>query len=257
VLVCLIAGLILLLLFLFSSYEPHIEISFYSRQWIQGEVDSIQPLSGCFERAEKEGVYNVTERVWQKTSTWDIHAGLAMGRGMDCYDFAGIIGRRGRGEDDTKPVPAEERTLFHTYWRTDLVPFGPRQEYMLKSFFATQPLHKFKLILWSNGDLTTNAIVYDYMRRFPNSFDVKQADMKAMARGTSLEGTDKLDTKDTRAWVDGDLLRLLLLWNYGGVWVDMDSLLTRNLEPLLEHEFVTQWDCYSQFSFSLYRLIPD
>jgi hypothetical protein len=84
---------------------------------------------------------------------------------------------------------------------------------MLKSFFATQPLHKFKLILWSNGDLTNNPIVYDYMRRFPNSFDVKRADM---ARGTSLEGTDKLDTKDTRAWVYGDLLRLL------------------------EHEFVTQ-----------------
>jgi hypothetical protein len=26
--------------------------------------------------------------------------------------------------------------------------------------------------------------------------------------------------------------------------VDMDTLLTRDLTPLLEHEFVTQWDCY-------------
>ncbi|KXN89343.1 hypothetical protein AN958_05841 [Leucoagaricus sp. SymC.cos] len=26
----------------------------------------------------------------------------------------------------------------------------------------------------------------------------------------------------------------------------MDSLLTRDLEPLLEHEFVTQWDCYDK-----------
>jgi hypothetical protein len=24
----------------------------------------------------------------------------------------------------------------------------------------------------------------------------------------------------------------------------MDTLLTRDLTPLLEHEFVTQWDCY-------------
>ena len=24
----------------------------------------------------------------------------------------------------------------------------------------------------------------------------------------------------------------------------MDMLLTRDLSPLLEHEFVTQWDCY-------------
>jgi mannosyltransferase OCH1-like enzyme len=37
-----------------------------------------------------------------------------------------------------------------------------------------------------------------------------------------------------------------LLWAYGGVWIDMDSLLTRDLEPLLEHEFVTQWDCYGK-----------
>lgn len=189
-------------------------------------------------------MYNVTERVWQKTSTWDVHAGLAMGRGMDCYDFAGIIGSRQTHLNNNKN--SEDRTFFHTYWRTDLVPFGPRQEYMLKSFFATQPLDKTKLILWSNGDLSTNAIVREYMNRFPDSFAVKQADMKGMARGTPLDGTDKLDTKDTRAWVDGDLLRLLALWNFGGVWVDMDSLLTRSLEPLLEHEFVTQWDCYSQ-----------
>jgi len=33
---------------------------------------------------------------------------------------------------------------------------------------------------------------------------------------------------------------------YGGVWVDMDSLMTRDLEPLFEHEFVTQWDCYDK-----------
>ena len=53
-----------------------------------------------------------------------------------------------------------------------------------------------------------------------------------------------LNLNDKKAWVDGDLIRLPLLWQYGGVWVDMDSLLTRDMSPLLEHEFVTQWDCY-------------
>ena len=45
---------------------------------------------------------------------------------------------------------------------------------------------------------------------------------------------DLLHSKDTKAWVDGDLVRLLVTWAYGGVWVDMDSLLSRDLSPLLE-----------------------
>jgi hypothetical protein len=77
-------------------------------------------------------------------------------------------------------------------------------------------------------------------------------DMVALASSTTLSGSELLKLKDKKAWLDGDLLRLLLLWNYGGVWIDMDSLLTRDLTPLLEHEFVTQWDCYGGFpNFSI------
>jgi hypothetical protein len=71
-------------------------------------------------------------------------------------------------------------------------------------------------------------------------------DVELLAKGTALEGSDLLYAKDSKAWVDGDLVRLLVTWAFGGVWVDMDSLLTRDLAPLLEHEFVTQWDCYGE-----------
>lgn len=247
VLLYLIPTIILALTYLFIRYEPHIEIKLYSRRWIHEEVDPIPPLSGCFQKAEKSGDYNVTERVWRKTSTWDVHAGLDMQKGFDCYDFSGIVGSR-RSEND-KPNPDGERTIYHTYWRTDLAAFGHRQEYMLKSFFATQPIQRTQLVLWSNGDLLSgNAILQGYMRRFPDAFAVKEMDIKALARGTALEASDRLENQDEKAWLDGDLLRLLVLWNYGGVWIDMDSLLTRSLEPLLEHEFVTQWDCYSAYS---------
>jgi hypothetical protein len=51
---------------------------------------------------------------------------------------------------------------------------------------------------------------------------------------------------DQIAWVDGDLIHLLLLWNYDGMQIDMESLLARDPlpSPLPEHEFITQWDCY-------------
>ena len=76
---------------------------------------------------------------------------------------------------------------------------------------------------------------------------LKIVDVESLAKGTALEASDLLYAKDSKAWVDGDLVRLLVTWVYGGVWVDMDSLLTRDLSPLLEHEFVTQWDCYGTF----------
>ncbi|PCH35395.1 hypothetical protein WOLCODRAFT_79409 [Wolfiporia cocos MD-104 SS10] len=116
---------------------------------------------------------------------------------------------------------------------------------MLKSFFATQDADATRLILWSNGDLSDNAILAEWLRRYPDAFELRVVDYDDLARGTELEGSELLRVTDSRAWIDGDLVRLLVLWAFGGVWVDMDSLLTRDLSPLLEHEFVTQWDCYA------------
>ncbi|KAJ8594155.1 hypothetical protein M405DRAFT_809600 [Rhizopogon salebrosus TDB-379] len=53
-----------------------------------------------------------------------------------------------------------------------------------------------------------------------------------------------LNLEDKKEWVDGDLVRLLVIWTYGGAWIDMDVLITLDLSPLLKHEFVMQWDCY-------------
>ena len=149
-------------------------------------------------------------------------------------------------------IPPEERTQFHTYWRTDLVPFGERQEWMLKSFFATQDTSRSRLVLWSNGDLSHNPVLQKWLRLYPEAFVLREVNYAALARGTELEGSELLKVNDRRAWIDGDLVRLLVIWVHGGVWIDMDSLLTRDLAPLLEHEFVTQWDCYGTFTLNLH-----
>ena len=159
---------------------------------------------------------------------------------MDCYDFAATI----QSSHDPVFVPSDDRIHYHTYWRVDLAPFGERQEYMLKSFFATQNVDNTRLIMWSNGDLLVYPILREYLARFPDAFELRVADIEVLARGTPLDGSRLLNSNDKKAWVDGDLVRLLVVWTYGGVWIDMDSLLTRDLAPLLEHEFVTQWDCY-------------
>lgn len=238
---------LLLILLGFYLYEPHIELAFYSRKWIEQEVETLAPLAGCFEPHHVSPKYNLSDAAYGQRRT-DVQAGMPMRLGLDCYDFAGTI----QGKWDGKPtgvyVPPDERIQYHTYWRNDLAPFGPRQEWMLKSFFATQDVSSSRLVLWSNGDMGANEIFRKYLREYPDAFALKIVHIPELARGTELEGSKLLTSKDAKAWVDGDLIRLLLLWNYGGVWVDMDSLLTRDLEPLLEHEFVTQWDCYGVMS---------
>ena len=240
----------LLLLFLgLYLYEPHIEIAFYDRSWVHKEIEPIAPLAGCFDQERVRPSYNVSEFVYG-TKKNEVQAGIPLRMGLDCYDFAGTIKQEARTHQNGESISPGDRTQFHTYWRVDLAPFGPRQEWMLKSFFATQDLSSSRLTLWSNGDLGSNTILQTYLKRYPDSFALNIVDIPSLAKGTELEGSNLLTRKDAKAWVDGDLIRLLLLWNYGGIWVDMDSLLTRDLEPLLEHEFVTQWDCYGMIFYS-------
>ena len=225
----------------YARYEPHLEFSFYERAWVKNELEHVEPLKGCFDPAYVSRLYNVTEYVYGKKRT-EVHSGLAMRMGTDCYDFAGTI-RPSRSDWD-RLVEDGARVNYHTYWRVDLAPFAEKQEWMLKSFFATQDIRHSKLILWSNGDLSGNQVLQTWLKRFPEAFELGAVDIKELSRGTELEDSPMLHLNDKKAWVDGDLIRLLLLWRYGGVWVDMDSLLTRDMSPLLEHEFFTQWDCY-------------
>jgi len=237
-------ALALLLLLGFYLYEVHIEISVYDKGWVSKEIEPIYPLSNCFDQERISPFYNATTYIYGPKKT-EVQAGMSMRMGLDCYNFAGSI--KHDPIVHRTPLAADDRTQYHTYWRSDLAPFGQRQEWMLKSFFATQNVATSRLILWSNGDLSSNDILQNYLKLYPDAFALEIVNIPELARGTELQDSDLLTSKDAKAWIDGDLIRLLLLWNYGGIWVDMDSLLTRDVEPLLEHEFVTQWDCYGAF----------
>ncbi len=229
-------------------WELHVEIAVYSRSWVQQEIMTTDSLGGCFDHSRISPKYNITRGFGPKRT--EIQAGLPLRLGMDCYDFAGTIAAPTPRYLDSgvEEVGGGERLNYHTYWRTDLAPFEERQEWSIKSFFATQDLSTARLILWSNGNLKQNKYIQKWLRRYPEAFDVRIVDIEGLAKGTALEGSDLLHSKDKKAWIDGDLIRLLVIWTYGGLWVDMDSLLTRDLSPLVEHEFMTQWDCYGQCS---------
>lgn len=229
--------------FLWRSYELHIEIQLYSRSWISQKITPVPPLSGtCFAPSTVARTeYNLT--LSQSPNYIDLHAGLGLRLGSDCYDFASTIPRH--------PVPGmvlPAQTVFHTYWRADLARLGERQVHLLHSILATQDRPSTSVILWTNDDgssLRNDPLLRPLLATYGGRLEVWPVTKKALAVGTPMEGHRLLEMADEKAWLDGDLVRILVLWAHGGVWVDMDTIMAgRDMRVLLESEWVTQWDCY-------------
>ncbi|WWC60570.1 uncharacterized protein I303_103144 [Kwoniella dejecticola CBS 10117] len=238
-----------------SKYEIQVEFSVFNKKWIKAEKDTIPKLKGCFAPEHISPEYNLTKHLQPKRNM--LNPGISLKRGMSCYDFSSTI--------QPDPTQELEYLTYHTYWRSNLIPFGSRQLVTLISFLATQPLTHSKLILWTNGKtvLEDNPTLKPFLVKWGEFVQVKQVDMAGLTKNTDLEGilnsgtgTDSQAVAtgrifDEKAWVDGDAIRLLVLWHFGGIWLDMDQILTRDLHPLIEEEWVTQWDCYDKPYFSL------
>lgn len=182
-------------------YEPHgsIGLVFHQRAWIQREILPLSPLAGCFKPERISPLYNVSDAVYGR-KRFEVQAGVPMRMGMDCYDLAGIVRfAEGERKAEEQYIPPEERAQFHTYWRVDLAPLGERQEYMLKSFFATQDLPRSRLILWSNGDLSLYSVVQKYLELFPGSFTLQIVDIPELAKGTAMENHRLLNLEDKKS----------------------------------------------------------
>lgn len=130
---------------------------------------------------------------------------------------------------------------FHVYTevRTD------KELQCIKSYFATQNLEKTKLIIWSDYDITNQ----DNISEFKDKIDFRIYDPIQESKGTVLEDyTEKLLAKDAKHYLQSDLLRILALHKYGGIWIDMDIILLRDFKPLLDQEYLYQWGGDTDFS---------
>jgi len=147
-----------------------------------------------------------------------------------CLDFLNTI-------DDNQDIITDEKIKFHLYWHVGRN-FERKQLLPIKSFLATQNLEKTELILWSNIDLSNN----NFLKPYIPYITIKIYDPIKESIGTPLEGrNDILLTTDSICYSNGDLFRVLILHNYGGIYVDMDMVLLRNFSPLLNQEFMYMW----------------
>jgi WD repeat and SOF domain-containing protein 1 len=59
-----------------------------------------------------------------------------------------------------------------------------------------------------------------------------------------------------RTAVVSDAVRFVILHKYGGMYIDADILLLRDLQPLYMHEFAYRWSTLDEFNTAVLRLHP-
>ena len=108
----------------------------------------------------------------------------------------------------------------------------------VKSYFATQNLNKTKLIIWSDYDISEQ----ENLKEYRQLIDFRVYNPIEESKNTPLEGKmEKILAKDKKYYLQSDLLRLLVLYKYGGIWIDMDIILLRDFKPILDQEYLYQW----------------
>lgn len=151
----------------------------------------------------------------------------------------------------------DEKLLIHTAWTgpIDATLAGKQSvrrdlEALFDSFLMTQDTSRSTFIMWwmDRDPDPTDPLEVRYRQR---GIEFRRPDFYALAKGTPLEGhTEILSMGDNlvvsknskRPRQTANMFRTLALHVFGGVWVDTDTLILRDLRPIFEYagEFATQ-----------------
>ena len=169
------------------------------------------------------------------------------------FDFEGWASRLGCGKE-----PLDGPLYIHTAWAGSLDNTLHNKssvrgdfEALMDSFLMTQDTKNAKLIFWwlTPQQGSKDQLQLDYESH--GSIEFREANIKEMAIGTPLEDQNEIlemgdfleqSSKSKRPRQLANMFRTLALYKMGGVWVDTDTLILRDMRPLLEYagEFATQ-----------------
>ena len=144
--------------------------------------------------------------------------------------------------------------LFHMYWKPDTVAgFHAVHAAVVESWLASQP-EEAVLVFWVPVPQAPPSVLLPLVRAFPSRLRIRALDIVWEARGSPIEGSFMLRLTDKHSWIDGDFARLVLLWRYGGFYMDVDVLMLRDATPLLATEFYTEFACWGGANGAVLRL---
>ena len=156
-----------------------------------------------------------------------------------------------------KPLPMHHDAIAPMLYHTFAAGVMPdRLDVMANSFLYTQPLDRSLLIVWfiSNEEMKQYAqhtlpqrrLRHVRLKLFQETEDfVKLQPAPLSSLVTSADRT-----------ILSDQLRTILLRVYGGIWLDSDTVLLRDLLPLWPFEFASRWSYTNNYNTAVLRLFP-
>jgi hypothetical protein len=136
--------------------------------------------------------------------------------------------------------------LLHFYWQEFSIPFNEKTALSLKSAIATQNLNICKIIFWSNKDLSKNI----HLKPLLPFLDHRIWDMKKEMQKFNIN----INFNNDKGWLTGDMFRILVLGQYGGIYSDLDMVFLRDISPLLDYEFTYYWPCIKGQNGAIMRI---
>ena len=127
--------------------------------------------------------------------------------------------------------------IFHCYWNGNL---NEKHLYSVLSCYYFNVLNrKHKIILWLENN-TPN----DINKEISKYCEIKEFSLQTEKENTNFIKTDFYYNKALSFY--SDVVRYLLLYNYGGCWFDLDCFFLRNFDPIFKNYekevCVYQWE---------------
>jgi len=143
------------------------------------------------------------------------------------------------------PVP-EGGLIFHVYWSGNWRPFN---EVTIEAFLATQRLRDgHRLIYWyENGGPSEETRQRWTAGEYAKYVEFREFNRTEEASGTCLATMPEYaDAEYQQSWnmpqaTLSDLVRVLLLAKYGGIWMDADVIPMRDLTPMIRTGPTAPW----------------
>lgn len=131
----------------------------------------------------------------------------------------------------------DKSVIFHCYWNGNL---NEKHLYSVLSCYYFNVLnHKHKIILWLENN-TPN----DINKEIGKYCEIKQFSLQTEKENTNFIKNDFYYNKILSFY--SDVVRYLLLYNYGGCWFDLDCFFLRNFDPIFKNYekevCVYQWE---------------
>ena len=128
---------------------------------------------------------------------------------------------------------------LHFYWRVPKE-FGRKQTLPIKSAIVNNSNNS-EICLWSNVDLSQNEYIKPLLPFISLKIwnPIEEIENSFLQKNLDFFKRNHID--DELCWLGGDLFRLLCLYKYGGVYLDMDMVVLRDLSPLFHYDFLYQW----------------